>query len=64
MSKVRVTIRQTQTATFDAGDLPIPLIKGLLEKNDGSFDGNYALADVSRDENYVIDSVEVEQVTK
>jgi hypothetical protein len=63
MSKVKVTIKTTHTAMFNAGDIPANLIKALLEANDGTFDGNWSLGDIrAGNEKYVTDSVEVEEV--
>lgn len=59
--KVRVTIKHTQTATLDIGKLPVNLIRDLLAKNDGTFDGNWSLADVDRSEQWTVDSIEVEE---
>ena len=61
--KVNVTIKQTQTATIDIGQLPINLIRELLTKNDGTFDGNWSVGDIQgANEKWTYDSIEVEPV--
>lgn len=60
--KVKVTILQQESATFDIGDLPINLVKDLLKKNDGSFDGNWSIADVTTKVEYETTAVTVEEV--
>jgi hypothetical protein len=63
--KVLVTIRTTQTATIDVGDLPIALIQDLLTKNDGTFDGNWGPSDVAKGTDaWVTDSVDVVESVK
>jgi hypothetical protein len=62
MPRVRVTIKQTQTATFDTGNLPVNLIRDVLRANEGTFDGNWSLGDVARDDKWVVDEVIVEEV--
>lgn len=63
--KVHVTIKETHTATIDIGNLPVRLVEDLLNKNEGTFDGNWSLGDVpGGDEKWVVDSVEVEPVSK
>jgi hypothetical protein len=63
MSKVEVTIITTHTVTFDAGDIPAPLLRDVLLANDGTFDGNWTLGDIrSEAEQYHTDSVTVEEV--
>lgn len=64
MARLKVTVRQTQTATFDSGDLPANLIRDLLQKADGTFDGNWSLSDVARggNETWTTDEVIVEEV--
>ena len=57
--KVLITIKTTRTATIDIGNLPIGLVRDLLTKNDGTFDGNWSVADATRDDKWVTDSVEV-----
>jgi hypothetical protein len=56
--KVKVTIKKTETATIEIGDLKPSLVRDVLAKNNGTFDGNWSLYDVTdvRDE---VDSVEV-----
>lgn len=61
--KVKVTIIHKEVATVDVGDLPIRLVQNLLEKHEGSWDGNYGLGDTGNDE-WTVESVEVEEVTK
>jgi hypothetical protein len=58
--KVEVTIQHKQTATFDAGDLPINLLRELLVKNEGTFDGNWGLGDVAKNDKWEVESVVVE----
>jgi hypothetical protein len=58
--KVKVTVHTTETATFETGDLPLSLIRDLLVKNDGTFDGNYAIGDVARDDEWTTNEVIVE----
>ena len=62
--KVRVTIISKQVAVFDAGDFPVGLIRDILTKNDGTFDGNWSLGDIakSNSETFTTESVEVEEV--
>lgn len=62
--KVRVTIKHTETATFDIGDLPINLVRDVLTKNDGTFDGNWSISDATRNDEWTVDSVEVEPAGK
>jgi hypothetical protein len=58
--KVDVTIKTTQTATLDIGNMPVNLIRDLLTKNDGTFDGNWSIGDVGgANEKWTTDSVEV-----
>lgn len=61
-NKIKVTIKHTQTAHFDIGDVPASLIRDLLEKNDGTFDDNWGLSDMQggASEEWTVDSVEVE----
>lgn len=62
--KVHVTIKNTQTATIDIGNLPINLVRDLLQSHDGTFDGNWSIGDVpSANEKWTTDSVEVEPET-
>jgi len=61
--RVRVTVQHTQTVEFDRGDIPVNLIRDVLVKNDGTFDGNWSLGDVQAD-TWVVNSVEVEEVGK
>lgn len=59
--KVLVTIKTTQTATIDIGNLPVNMVRDILTKNDGTFDGNWSISDVpSSGEKWTTDSVEVE----
>lgn len=62
MSKVRVTIKHTQTGTFDTGSLPADLVRDVLVKNDGTFDGDWNLTDVARDDAWVVDEILVEEI--
>lgn len=65
MTRIKVTIKTTETATFDIGKVPAGLIRDLLTKNDGTFDGNWSLGDIpSGNQEYTTDSVEVEELTK
>ena len=62
--KIKVTIKRSEVSVIDIGQLPIGLIRDLLGKNDGTFDGNWSPYDVkaaSHDD--VLDSVTVEEVT-
>lgn len=61
--KVKATIKNTEEAIFDIGDLPLNLVRDLLVKNDGSFDGNWGLGDVGKS-TWTTDSVEVVEVAK
>ena len=60
-NKVKVTITHKQTATFDIGDLNINLLRDVLVKNDGTFDGNWGLSDVTSTDHWTVESVEVEE---
>jgi hypothetical protein len=63
--KVTVTIKTTQTATFNIGDIPPSLVKDLLTANEGTFDGNWSIGDLAgANEKYTTDSVEVVEVTR
>lgn len=62
MAKIQVTIKHTQTATLDTGDLPYRFIEDLLKKNDGTFDGNWGLGDVKNGDEWNVDSIEVQEV--
>ena len=62
--KVKVTIKQTQTATFDIGDLPLNMIRDILVANDGTFDDTWSLGDIRAAESWTTDSVEVEPAPK
>lgn len=64
MSRVKVTLLHEETAEFDTGDLPVTLIRELLKKNDGTFDGNWGLGDVSRKADFkpMMDTLVVEEV--
>ncbi len=59
-TKLKVTVKETNVFTFDSGDLPKNLIKELLDKNEGSFDGNWGLYDVTKGPDRTIDSIVVE----
>ena len=60
--KLRITIISKQVVEFDAGDIPANLIKDLLTKNDGTFDGNWSPSDLRGDDRYTTESIEVEEV--
>lgn len=64
MPKVKVTIKQTQSGTFDTGDIPANMVRDLLQKRaDGTFDGNWGLVDVARGtETWETDSIVVEEL--
>lgn len=64
MPKLKATIVSKQVVVFDSGDIPANLIKDVLTKNEGTFDGNWALGDVARNgsEVYTTESVEVEEI--
>lgn len=63
--KIEVVIKQTQSATIDIGELPVNLVRDLLNKNEGTFDGNWGLSDVARgNEKWTVDSIEIEEVAK
>lgn len=58
--KVTVTVKRTETVTFETGDIPGSLVRDLLVKNNGTFDGNWSLYDLPRPSvEDVVDSVEV-----
>lgn len=60
--KVLVTIKQTETTTFDVGDIPVNLIRDLLVKNDGHFDDNWSAGDIGHAE-WMVDEVTVVEAT-
>jgi hypothetical protein len=62
--KVTVTVKHTQTATFDIGDMPVNMVRDVLIKNEGTFDGNWSLGDIRGGDTWVVDSVEVVEATK
>lgn len=64
MSKLSITIKHTQTATIDIGDLPINLVRDLLIKNDGTFDGNWSLGDIPNADKWGVESIEVVEAGK
>lgn len=57
-NKVIITIKNTETAVIDVGDLPVDLVRDILVKNNGSFDGNWGIGDLGA--KYEVDSVTVE----
>jgi hypothetical protein len=60
--KIRITIKNTHTVVTDIGSIPPNLIRELLVKNDGTFDGNWSPGDLPGQETWTTDSVEVEEV--
>ena len=62
--KVAITIKHTETAIVNIGDLPVGMIRELLVAGDGHFgDSGWGVGDLSSDE-WVTDSVTVEEVGK
>lgn len=59
MNRITVVIKRTETSTFDIGDIPVGLIKALLAKNDGTFDGTWGLWDLDRDTRSEVESIEI-----
>ena len=65
MAQVRVTIKTTEVKVMEVGDLPVNLIRDLLQKRgDGTFDGNWTPSDVQGQSDYSFDSIEVEELPK
>ena len=55
---VRITVKHVQIAIIDIGDLPVDMISALLNKNEGTFDGNWCLGDVpGGDDKWVVESI-------
>lgn len=62
MAKVRITIKHTESAVINIGDMPVELVRRLLVNNKGEFPNtDYSLGDLNSD--WETDDVSVEEVS-